>query len=112
MNSLDPGPTGGEATENGPVLVVPPSQRKLTKWEIWRSRLFLVELMFVCFVVGIILIVAPWTEFWTNNSLLLGFPQVREFLMYDFVRGLISGLGLTDIWLAVTEAIRYHDQVD
>jgi hypothetical protein len=32
--------------------------------------------------------------------------------MYDFVRGLISGLGLTDIWLAVTEAIRYRDQVD
>jgi hypothetical protein len=112
MNSFDQGPAGGDTAENGPILVMPPPQRKPTKWEIWRSRLFLLELMFVCFVVGIILIVAPWTEFWTNNSLLSGFPQVRELLMYDFVRGLISGLGLTDIWLAVIEAIRYRDEVD
>jgi hypothetical protein len=112
MNSFDQGPIGGDTAEDGPVLVIPPAPRKPTKWEIWRSRLFLLELMFVCFVVGIILIVAPWTEFWTNNSLLSEFPTVREFLMYDFVRGLISGLGLTDIWLAVTEAIRYRDQID
>ena len=49
---------------------------------------------------------------WTDNSLLAGFPQVREFLTYDFVRGLISGLGLVDIWMGVAEAVRYRESVD
>ena len=110
MNSTDPSLTGRNAAQNGPVLVIPPPTRKLTGWELWRRRLFLFELMFVCFVVGIILIVAPWTPFWTDNSLLSNFPQLKEFLGYDFVRGLISGLGLTDIWLAVSEAVRYREQ--
>jgi hypothetical protein len=44
--------------------------------------------------------------------LLAGFPQLRQFLMYDFVRGLISGLGLTDIWLAITEIAHYHESPD
>jgi len=112
MNSFDPGPVSGNPTEGGPVLVMPPPRRKPTKWELWRSRLFLLEFMFVCFVTGIILIVAPWTSFWTDNSLLSGFPQLRQFLMYDFVRGLISGLGLTDVWLAVSEVIRYREEPD
>jgi hypothetical protein len=112
MNSFDPGPVGGNPTEGGPVLVMPPPRRKPTKWELWRSRLFLLEFMLVCFVTGIILMVAPWTSFWTDNSLLSGFPQVRQILMYDFVRGLISGLGLTDIWLGLSEVVRYRENSD
>jgi hypothetical protein len=110
MNSFDQGPAGDGAAENGPVLVMPPPHREPTRWEVWRNRLFLLELMFVCLVVGILLIVAPWTDYWSNNSLLSGFPQVQQFLLYDFVRGLISGLGLTDIWIAVSEIVRYREQ--
>ena len=109
MHSFDQEPVGGSPAEGGPVLVIPPPRQKPNKWELWRNRLFLLELIFVCFVVGIILIVAPWTPYWTNNSLLSGFPQVRQFLAYDFVRGLISGLGLADLWLAVSEAVRYRE---
>jgi hypothetical protein len=112
MSSTDPGEMGGNSAENGPLLVMPPPRSKLTRWELWRKRLFLFEFMFVCFVVGIILVVAPWTSFWTDNSLLSSFPQLKEFLSYDFVRGLITGLGLTDIWLAVSEAVRYREQAD
>jgi len=113
MNSFDQGPAGDGAAENVPVLVMPPPpRRKPSKWELWRSRLFLLELMFVCFVVGIVLIVAPWTDYWTNNPLLSGFPQLRQILTYDFVRGLVSGLGLADIWLAVIEVIRYREHAD
>jgi hypothetical protein len=110
MTSFDQEPVGHNPVESGPVLVVPPPRRKPTKWELWRSRLFLLELIFVCFVVGIILIVGPWTPYWTNNSLLAGYPQLQQFLAYDFVRGLISGLGLTNIWLAVFEVAHYHEE--
>jgi hypothetical protein len=63
-----------------------------------------------CLEIGIILTVAPWTPFWTSNSLLVGFPRVREFLMNGFVRGLISGLGVCDIGLAVAEAVLFRDE--
>ena len=109
MNSFDQEPAESNPVESGPVLVFPPPRRKPTKWERWRSRLFLLELIFVCFVVGIILIVGPWTSYWTNNSLLAGYPQLQQFLMYDFVRGLISGLGLTNLWLAISEVAHYHE---
>lgn len=110
MTSFEQDPIGNPPSPNGPVLVIPPPRRKPTGLELWRNRLFLLEFIFVCLVVGIILIVAPWTSFWTNNSLLAGFPQLREFLMYDFVRGLISGLGLADVWLAISEVVHYHEE--
>ncbi len=110
MNPLEQVPrSGGVERQNGPVLVMPPPRRKPSRWQLWRARLFLVEFILVCVVIGIILIIAPWSSFWTDNSLLSGFPRMREFLMQDFVRGLISGLGVADIWLAVAEAVRYRE---
>ena len=111
MSSFEQGPQDGKFPDaNGPVLVMAP-RRRLTRWEIWRRRIFLVIFVLFCLEIGILLTVAPWTQFWTHNSLLVRFPEVRRFLMYGFVRGLISGLGLTDIWLAVAEAIRYREPV-
>ncbi len=109
MTSFDQDPAGGEPVQNGPILVVPPPRPRPSRLEIWRNRIFLLEVLFVCCFVGIILIIAPWTPYWTDNSLLMGFPRLKEFLMYDFVRGLISGLGLTDIWLGVSEVVRYRE---
>jgi hypothetical protein len=112
MSSFDQAPPAGMGPEhNGPILVMPPPT-KPSRWELWRGRILLVVFVLFCLEVGIILTVAPWTQFWTSNSLLLGFPQLREFLMLDFVRGLVSGLGLIDIWLAVAEAVRYRDSAD
>ncbi len=68
--------------------------------------------MLFCLEVGIILTVLPWTRIWTENSLLLGYPRVRELLMLNFVRGLVSGLGLVDIWMGIAEAVRYRETPD
>jgi hypothetical protein len=32
--------------------------------------------------------------------------------MQNFVRGLVSGLGLVDIWMGVAEAVRYREAPD
>lgn len=95
--------------QNGHVLVFPPSHQKPKGWQLWRARLFLFIFVLFCLEIGIIVTVAPWTPFWANNSLLGGFPQLHEFLMNDFVRGMISGLGIADIWLAVSEAVYYRE---
>lgn len=110
MNSFEYGPEDRAVERKGPVLVMPPPpQQTPTKWELWRSRLFLLEFIFVCLVVGIILVAAPWTPLWTNNSLLNAAPRLREFLMNDFVRGLVTGLGLVDIGLAIFEILHYQE---
>jgi len=112
MNSVESGPDRNDRDSQAPLLVMPSPPRKPTRWQLWRARLFLVEFMFVSLAIGILLVAAPWTPLWSENSLLAAFPRVREFLMNDFVRGLVSGLGLVDIGLAIVEAVRYREYVE
>jgi hypothetical protein len=112
MNLVEHDPDSSHPDGEAPVLLMPPPRRKADRWQLWRARLFLVEFIFVCLVIGILLITAPWTPLWSNNSLVLGFPRLREFMMNDFVRGLVSGLGLIDIWLAIAEAVRYREYAE
>ena len=52
---------------------------------------------------GVILVVAPWTSWWDANYLLLPHPAVRAFLLSSITRGVVTGLGLVNIVLAVHE---------
>ena len=113
MTSFDERPQNGKLPDRtGPILVMSPPRPKPSRWELWRRRIFLVIFVLFCLEIGIILTVAPWTVFWTHNSLLVNFPQTREFLEYGFVRGLVSGLGFADIWVAVAEAVRHRESAD
>ena len=90
------------------MLVVPPEHEPKRPHR-WLKRLGLVVFVLFCLEVGIILTVLPWTRLWTENSLLLGLPAVKEFMNYGFVRGLVSGLGLVNIWMGVVEAVTYRE---
>ena len=102
-----PGPDNAPP-HTGPVLVMPPVN-KPRRAAVWLHRLWLVVFVLFCLEVGIILTVLPWTKLWSDNSLLLSYPAVRDFLMYGFVRGVVSGLGLVDIWMGVAEAVTYRE---
>ena len=65
--------------------------------------------VFVCAVVGMLLVILPWRPEWTENQLLLGYPQLRDMLGNGFVRGLCTGLGILDVWIGFSEAIHYHE---
>ncbi|MGA9564224.1 MAG: hypothetical protein WBS19_01755 [Candidatus Korobacteraceae bacterium] len=101
----EPGP---ETPPSGPVLVMPSAKSPKPPHR-WLQRLWLVVFVLFCLEVGIILTVLPWTKLWTDNSLLAPYPAVKEFLNYGFVRGLVSGLGLVDIWMGVVEAVTYRE---
>lgn len=58
-------------------------------------------------LVGIILVVAPWTALWDSNYLLNPHPALRALVLSSFTRGTVTGLGLVNIVLAVWEA-RQH----
>jgi hypothetical protein len=76
---------------------------------LWAHRLGMLLFVFFCAVLGVVLVVFPWREEWTSNSLLIGYPGLQDFLANGFVRGMCSGLGLLDIWIGFSEAIHYHE---
>jgi hypothetical protein len=77
---------------------------------IWMQRTFLVVFVILCIELGVVLVVAPWTPVWTDNRLFLNFPQLRTLLRLGFVRGMVSGIGLLDIWIGIWEAVHYKDR--
>ncbi len=75
----------------------------------WLLRLRSLLFVTMCATFGVLLIILPWTDKWTDNSLLLSMPELRPLVTNGFVRGLCSGLGMVDLWLGFWEAIYYHE---
>ncbi len=86
-----------------------PPPEAATRAGIWLHRLWLVVFVIFCIELGLLLTVLPWTRVWTDNSLLAVHPAWRAFLHNNFVRGLVTGLGLIDIWIGIWEAVHYRD---
>jgi hypothetical protein len=77
--------------------------------EIWLNRVFVAVFVLVCVQLGIMLVILPWTPVWTQNHFLLRNLALREFAMRDFVRGLVSGLGMVNIWVGMWEGVHYRE---
>ena len=58
---------------------------------------------------GLILIFVPWKRAWTDNSLVLNYPQWRAFLEMNFICGAVSGIGLLDLWVGISRAVGYRN---
>jgi hypothetical protein len=97
--------SNGETLEREPDLGTP----QFSGGRLWMHRLAVLLFVFFCAILGVILIIFPWRDEWTTNSLLIGHPGLQEFMAGGFVRGLCSGLGLLDIWIGFWEAVHYHE---
>jgi hypothetical protein len=80
-----------------------------TGLDLWLHRITVLLFVFVCAVVGVLLVILPWRPEWTDNRLLLTYPSLRAFVANGFVRGICSGLGIMDIWIGFWEATHYHE---
>jgi hypothetical protein len=67
------------------------------------NRLLAVAFILFCFEIGLFLVFVPWSTLWENNVLLTYSFPLRNFLLNNFVRGAVSGLGLIDIALGLSE---------
>ena len=76
---------------------------------VWLQRLSLVVMVTFCFYVGLLLFCLPWTRFWYQNHYLLAYPWLSSILLHGATRGIISGIGLLDLWIGLSEAIHYRD---
>jgi len=77
---------------------------------IWLQRLFVIVYVVFCIELGLALIALPWLPVWNNNRWLAHWPWFRHFSQLGFVRGAISGLGVLDLWLGLSEAWNYRDR--
>jgi hypothetical protein len=57
--------------------------------------LFISRLLFAAYFleVGLILIAAPWSQFWDRNFFAKHLPMLEGFFANLFVRGAVSGIG-------------------
>jgi len=59
--------------------------------------------------VGMVLLVLPWTRLWSDNPLLNTSFQVRQIAESGFLRGVLSGLGLVNLYIAISDAVTYRE---
>jgi hypothetical protein len=77
---------------------------------IWLQRLSLVVLVLFCFYIGGLLAILPWSpRYWDRNGWLLAHPALQAVLERGWLRGLVSGMGLLDIWIGISELLHYRD---
>ncbi len=77
---------------------------------IWLQRLSLCVLVLFCVYLGVLVLILPWsTRIWDHNQFINARPWLAAILHNGAVRGLISGIGLLDIWIGVSEAVHYRD---
>jgi hypothetical protein len=77
---------------------------------VWLQRLSLVVLVTFCLYLGFMVAVLPWwPQVWENNTIVLNHSRLAAWLRLGAVRGVLSGVGLLDIWIGISEAIHYRD---
>ncbi|MBZ5681207.1 MAG: hypothetical protein LAO24_13995 [Acidobacteriia bacterium] len=106
-------PVAPPAAESGTALLDPPPKpahsQEHTRLQLWLHRTSVFLFVLISAVAGVLLIILPWTPEWTDNYLLLSFPNLRTFVSSGFFRGICSGLGLLDVWIGFWEALHYHE---
>jgi hypothetical protein len=77
---------------------------------VWLQRLSLFVLVLFCVYLGVLVMILPWwARIWDRNEFILARPWLAAVLHHGAVRGIVSGLGLLDIWIGISEAVHYRD---
>ncbi len=68
----------------------------------WKRFLYVVFILF-CLEIGLFLVILPWSDFWDRNGFLFLLPRLRPYLISNYVRGGLTGLGLINIWMGLSD---------
>jgi hypothetical protein len=94
-----------ESGSSQPEADRPP--QRIPRWLV-RTELYLRVLLRM--YIGLAICYAPWSQlFWDQNPIFVQFPTLAIYAANGGVRGVISGLGLLNIWIAVQDAIRHRN---
>lgn len=104
-----PAPQPGQADGLAPALEIAldSATPRIPRW-LERSELFLRVMLRM--YIGLAICYAPWSPmFWDRNPLFVQFPTLSIYAANGAVRGIVSGLGLLNLWIALQDAIRHRD---
>jgi hypothetical protein len=109
--TVSPVPSSGSADPDPGSQPAPqtaqPEPHRVPRW-LERVELFLRVMLRM--YIGLAVCYAPWSHtFWDQNPLFLQYPAVANFAAHGAVRGIVSGLGLLNLWIAFQDAIRHRD---
>ncbi|MGO9401842.1 MAG: hypothetical protein ACLPVW_00065 [Terriglobales bacterium] len=101
-----------KAAEETPVPQVPVSVSKpsLSVARLWMRRVGVLLFVFLCATLGVMLMILPWRPEWSDNPLLLPYPTLRTVAASGFARGVLTGLGVLNVWIGFWEAIQYQEE--
>jgi hypothetical protein len=91
----------------GPVSIARPSTSVAG---LWLRRIGVLLFVFLCATLGVMLTILPWRPEWSDNPLLLPYPQLRAVVAGGFARGVATGLGVINVWIGFWEAIQYREE--
>jgi hypothetical protein len=76
----------------------------------WLERVELFLRVMLRMYIGLAICYAPWSHtFWDQNPIFQAYPALSTFALSGAVRGLVSGLGILNLWIAFQDAIRHRD---
>jgi len=90
-----------------PPLPAHPVPQRIPRW-LERGELFLRVLLSM--YIGLAVCYAPWSRmFWDQNPLFLRYPNLGIYAAHGAVRGIITGIGLLNLWIAFSDAVSHRD---
>ena len=103
-SSMEPAAGIGAGTESG----ADPSKHEPQRIPRWLERAELFLRVLLRMYIGLAVCYAPWSRlFWDQNPIFLQFPTLSIYAANGAVRGLVSGLGLLNLWIAFHDAVRH-----
>lgn len=100
-----PSPANGNALPSRTV----DSRHTPSVLHLWLRRIGVLLFVFLCATLGVMLMIVPWRPEWSENGFLTPYPVLHEVVASGFVRGVVTGLGLLNVWIGFWEAIRYRE---
>ncbi|HEY7208756.1 MAG TPA: hypothetical protein VH477_00675 [Bryobacteraceae bacterium] len=89
---------------SSPSVAPPPLQPpKLMRWQ---RRVLGLCLIVFAFEIGLFLLVFPWLSVWGMNWVPVHSKHLAGIWMSPYFRGVVSGLGLLNIFVALAETLK------
>jgi hypothetical protein len=104
MQPIIPDPMSVQAPPPPPISRQRDAPERIPYWLRQAERFLRV---IVRMYLGLLVCLAPWfPAAWDANPLFTSSPSVLAFVTQGWVRGVVSGLGLLNLWIALRNAIR------